>query len=197
MYLIYDLEIKNAIPPKNREEMLPGIEYCRSWGDFQGMGISVIGFSTLDFSSDEDQVDCFVFDPSPAIATFELAKQSGFKVGGFNSKKFDDKLLAANYLNVASDFDILDMVLEAADMKGVQYWKLAKPRSYTLDAITQANGMSKTGRGDLAPILWQQGKQQEVIDYCRNDAWIEREVLRLLLAGELIDPNTGEKLHWQ
>jgi hypothetical protein len=56
--------------------------------------------------------------------------------------------------------------------------------------------MEKTGNGALAPIWWQTGQRQKVRDYCRNDAQIEREVLRLLLNGELIDPNTNKKLSW-
>jgi hypothetical protein len=55
-------------------------------------------------------------------------------------------------------------------------------------------GMIKTGHGELAPIMWQRGDEQGVVDYCENDAKIEAGVAKLLLNGELIDPNTGNLL---
>jgi hypothetical protein len=66
--------------------------------------------------------------------------------------------------------------------------------SYKLDAIAKANGMAKTGTGELAPIMWQRGQKQEVIDYCLNDVRVTTAILELGLAGELADPNTGKKL---
>jgi hypothetical protein len=43
-YILYDLEIKNAIPDKSP---IPGIEYCGGWNDHGNMGISVIGFCEI------------------------------------------------------------------------------------------------------------------------------------------------------
>ena len=66
--------------------------------------------------------------------------------------------------------------------------------SYKLDAIARANGMAKSGDGQMAPLLWQQGKRQEVIDYALNDVRITRDILKLGLKGELVDPNTNKLL---
>lgn len=201
-YAIFDLEIINAIPPKNEADRLPEITYCSGWGDFKNMGISAASFCHESYFS-PDPLPCFdsycwiASDPAfPELLAEKLKqlKADGFLIGGFNSRKFDDKLLAAEGIIFTSDFDVLEMVLEAAGMKGKKYWE--DGRSYSLDSITKANGLTKTGNGADAPIWWQQGEREKVRDYCRNDAEIEMAVLNLLLSGDLVDPNTQEKLHF-
>jgi hypothetical protein len=39
--LVYDCEIVKAIPNGQKKK---GIEYCEGWGNFEGMGVSVIRF---------------------------------------------------------------------------------------------------------------------------------------------------------
>lgn len=205
MYCIYDLEIIQAIPPKDEADRIEGIQYCAGWSDFKNMGISVGAICYLSDLNGEYEVSHPIgfTDIEDLIYETDTTEIDGlhYKFGGFNSKKFDDSLMKANGFNVSSDFDILEMVLQAAGMENIKYWEMEPKRSYSLDRITRANGMEKTGRGDLAPILWQQGKKREVLDYCKNDALIEAKVLKLLLNGELIDPNTIDsafpvKLHW-
>jgi hypothetical protein len=113
---------------------------------------------------------------------------------GFNSKGFDDKLLAANGLEgIETHYDLLEEIRIAAGFDA-HFSSVPKGYSYKLDALAKANGSAKTGSGELAPVLWQQGKKQEVIDYCKMDVEITSKILNLGLAGELIDPNTGDKL---
>jgi hypothetical protein len=199
-FLIFDLEIIKAIPPKHEDEWVDGVEYCAGWNDHANMGIACLSYAVL--GELDETVGCIWTsedtDVEREIAkTFNKARANGFRIGGFNSKKFDDKVLQANRIDFQSDFDILDMVLHAAGMLGKAYWKMIPKRHYLLDAIVSANGMEKTGHGALAPIWWQQGLHQKVINYCINDSVIERAMLRKLLAGELIDPNTNEVLSWR
>ena len=53
--IIYDCEIKNAIPDKN-EPLRPHINYCKGWEDHLGMGISVIG--VFDYHVGQDRIFC-------------------------------------------------------------------------------------------------------------------------------------------
>jgi hypothetical protein len=39
--IIVDIEILKAIP-KSGEALIPGIEYCAGWRDFENMGITVV-----------------------------------------------------------------------------------------------------------------------------------------------------------
>jgi hypothetical protein len=116
-----------------------------------------------------------------------------YPVVGFNSANFDDKLMAAHGIKVKTTYDVLEQVRIAAGFEP-HHTSVRRGYSYKLDAIAQANGMAKTGSGALAPVLWQQGKHQEVKDYCLNDVRITRNILELGLKGELIDPNTGKRL---
>jgi hypothetical protein len=152
------------------------------------MGISVIGTYVLNPSVkingfkhpfDADLVQKF-FD------SFDI-------VIGFNSKGFDDKLLSYNGIEVETTYDLLEEIRYAAYSS--RSWEdCPKGHSYKLDTIAQANGMAKSGSGELAPKLWQDGKHQEVIDYCLHDCVITAKLLNLGLNGQLIDPNTNSKL---
>jgi hypothetical protein len=189
---IYDLEIQKAIPTEPREPRDPGLEYCGDWGDHENMGIS-IGCIKLEAGAEGFWEDGII----PALRILKLA---GYKVGGFNTKRFDDKLIAVHGLEFTSDFDILEMVLDAAGFHGAgEFWEdpRYKGRSYKLSRLCEANGMAKTGTGENAPKLWQTGRFTELHQYCMNDVEVEWRILELLLAGELADPNTGEKLRGQ
>lgn len=184
-YLIYDCEIKSLIPPKDGV-LLPGYSYCKGWGDYVGMGISVVGFAKSNGIS-------YAWWESSLFDMSDLVKiTDGYKLIGFNSKSFDDKLLAANGVHVQTSYDLFEEILIAAGQKGKAYWK--EGFSYSLGKIGEANGYPKTGSGELAPKLWQDGKYQEVIDYCLNDVKVTHELLKLGWAGKLIDPNTGKPL---
>ena len=189
-FLIYDCEIVKCIPDRKRFND-PTYQYCKGWGDFEGMGISVIGFSH------EDHTNYLIADPS-IDGDFEMlqdfaALASHHIIVGFNSRNFDDRLLAANGVNVATDYDLLEEVRIAAGYSA-DYRSVPAGHSYSLDAISRANGAAKTGHGALAPQLWQDGKHKEVIDYCLNDVVLTLKILQMGLEGQLVDPNTGKKL---
>jgi hypothetical protein len=187
--LVYDIEIIKAIPPKDDADRIEGIKYCNGWRDFAGMGIACIAY----------QINDEPVDVSLSAQNFKdviAFHWQGFRAIGFNSIGFDDKLLAANHRDgfqfFKSDYDLLVEVRAAA---GYQSYKdVPQGHTYKLDAIAQANGMAKTGTGELAPIMWQCGQWKEVIEYAKNDVVVTRKLLDLGLAGELVDPNTGEKL---
>jgi hypothetical protein len=184
--LIYDIEIIKAIP--TREPQIDGIEYCDGWLDHEGMGISVIGYQYND-----EPIDCCLSAASFLDLLISLDDEE-YTLVGFNSRSFDDKLLAANGLeDIQTDYDLLEEVRIAAGFQA-HFQSVPRGYSYKLDAIAKANGMAKTGSGELAPVLWQQGKEQQVIDYCKMDIAITAAMLDLGLVGELIDPNTGDKL---
>jgi hypothetical protein len=192
-YLIYDLEICRAIPPKDPNARLLDIDYCGGWEDFENMGISCISWAIVD-GNDGGLIsaEVYLWNDFSRLKFMEAISKNDNLVTGFNTKKFDDRLMAANGVTVASDFDILELIIEAAGQKGKPYWE--QGYSYSLAKIGAANGIEKTGTGENAPILWQQNKIADLITYCLNDATIEAQTLAKLLAGELIDPNTNQKL---
>lgn len=191
--IVYDCEIIKCIPVGT---ILSNYEYCGGWRDFNNMGISVIGFYFDSKSKTE-------YLPTPPGYAFSLGEFDNFKeeiksnedghIIGFNSKSFDDNLCQANGIEIKTTYDLLEEIRVSAF--GSPHWEdTPKGHSYSLGAIASANGAAKTGKGELAPQLWQDGKHQEVIDYCVNDVKLTVELLKLGLSGKLINPNNGEYL---
>jgi hypothetical protein len=188
-FIVYDLEIVKAIPPK-KGERLKGIEYCDGFGDFANMGIACVGWASNGLSG------CFEFNAKAAMERqqFEnLASKS--VVVGFNSIEFDDRLAAQHNLKVRTNYDLLDAIRHAA-YGTTNHKAVPKDYSYSLANIAKANALRKTEVSQDAPILWQKGERTRVIDYCKNDAVITFEVLRKFVSGDLIDPNTQKKLEF-
>lgn len=194
--LIYDCEIIRCLPSAKKKTDSKLI-YCQGWNDFHNMGISVIAFQILENINDhQSPIQSFAnfnhLIPYKFTEFVKLSKEC-YWIIGFNSKEFDDKLLKVNGIKIKTNYDLLAEIRRSA--YGSPDWeKQPKHWNYTLDLIAKANSMAKTGSGDLAPQLWQQGQYQKVIDYCMNDVRLTTQLLRLGLLGKLIDPNTGQFL---
>lgn len=182
--LFYDCEISKCVPPKYGY-LDERYEYCGGWEDKQNMGIACIcvyatwlGYRV--FLSESDQLDEFR----------SLASQAD-EIVGFNSLDFDDRLLAANGVNIRTTYDLLCEVRIASGQP--PHYTLGVTRGgYNLNGVARANlGRGKTGTGELAPKLWQDGKTKEVIRYCFNDIDLLRELYDL--RSHFIDP-TNDKL---
>jgi hypothetical protein len=191
--LIYDIEILRAIPSGAR---LEGIEYCAGWHDHANMGISVIGTCIIQnvppyeyyFSHRADRHDLSRFQRDIDFCDF---------VVGFNSESFDDKVCAANGIRVRTNYDILRETYKAKDWDPYPETFDDKYKGYGLDALAFATlGERKTGSGASAPIWWQLGEKEKVIEYCENDVRITKDLFQKIIAGEpLIDPHTGEPIY--
>lgn len=176
--LVFDSEIKKAILGRG-EEQIPGIDYCKGWKDFVGMGISVIG--VYDFVENKYRV--FLEDNLNELQ--ELIEKREFCIG-FNNENFDNKLLVAHSINIPEEksFDLLKAIKEVTGtFKGLG-----------LGAICEANfTTSKNGDGAFAPILWQQKQYGKVIDYCLNDVTMTLKILNQIIEiGYLVDPRDKE-----
>lgn len=181
--LIYDCEIIKCIPNGAR---FSGFEYCDGWDDYENMGVSVIGYHW-----EGNLHHCL----PPNWGNLPVIVSEADRIVGFNSKSFDDNLLRANGINIKTNFDLLEEIRIAA--YGSPRWEdTPKGHSYSLGKIGSANGFPKNGSGELAPQLWQQGRKDEVIEYCLNDVAITQKLYNLFLLGTLKDPNTGKLLKY-
>lgn len=180
--LVYDLEIVKAIPSP-REDIVPGIEYCSGWSDHANMGISCI--CCYDYVTERYRV--FLEDSFQEF--IQLCNERAMLVS-FNGLGFDAKVLNATCAPVVvghqeKEYDIC-REMRIADGKHPEM----PVRGISLDKSAKANlGYSKTGSGGLAPILWQQGKKGQVIDYCLQDVNITKSLFdKILREGCLTDP---------
>jgi len=188
--LIYDIEIKRAIPPRDGPLEL-GIQYCAGWHDHANMGISVIG--AYDYAIGRYRVFC-----DDNKAEFFEAMESADLLVSFNGLGFDDKVIRACWFSAfhpgAKSYDLLNEIWHAAGLEPT--FNYHTHSGYGLDAMCEANfGRRKTGNGALAPVLWQQGKIGATIGYCLNDITLTKMLFDRALLGEpLVSPKDGSTL---
>lgn len=183
--IVFDCEVVKAIP-SNREPVINGIEYCGGWHDHAGMGISVIG------AYDYETGACRVF-LEDNFAAFKELVDSATVVCGFNNGGFDDKLVKAVLgweIPAEKSYDLLSEVWVAHGL-GRRYAG-SEYSGFGLQDCAKANGLpGKTGRGDLAPVLWQRGQRGQVVDYCLNDCFLEKKLIDRVLNGDFVSPKTN------
>lgn len=166
--VIYDCEIIRCIPDRDGFKD-PRYLYCDGWHDHANMGISLIGA----WLSWEDSIRIY---PESAFDNFQRVVDAADLIVGFNSLSFDDKLCQANGIQISTDYDLLCEVWAAAGMP--RKYTPGKTRAgYKLDNLAIANlGKGKSGSGELAPVLWQQGRQWEVVTYLTDDILITKQL---------------------
>ena len=165
--LIYDCEIANAVPQR-KDPIIPNIHYCKGWEDFQGMGIACV--TAYDYHLEQYRV--FLEDN---LNDFAALVDDSDLIVGFNNNRFDDDLVAVNGIVIDPEktYDILQEIWFAAGHGYVRKrddFEFKVHGGYSLDNVVQVNfKLSKSGKGAAAPILWQQNKRGQVIDYGLTD----------------------------
>lgn len=154
---------------------------CKGLYDFPEMGIAAIGTFTLElgyrtFFESELQEFQSLIDRHPFIV-------------GFNSKKFDDKLLLANHVSILTTYDLLEEIQLALSRLG-KNTKGTIESGYSLDNLAKANlPFHRTGKNTLAPVLCQNREYGKLIDCCLQDTKI---LLHLFtLKSNITDPIDG------
>jgi hypothetical protein len=160
--------------------------FCDGWDDYDGMGLAVIG--VRDCLTKEN-----LFFTRDQLQEFqELLNQRDFLIA-FNSVRFDNNLLKAQGIELKPTFDILRALWRSSGLDPNEFTNNHK--GYGLEQIAILNQVGrKSGKGALAPILWQQGKKQEVIDYCLQDVELLRQVLYKATINQLVHPISGERI---
>jgi DEAD/DEAH box helicase domain-containing protein len=187
--LVYDCEIVRCIPNRQgdcwptsartvKRERIE-LEYCSGWSDYEHMGISLIGC----WASWLPYIKVFT---QPAFDRFQKLVNQADLIVGFNSMRFDDRLCRANGLEIATDYDLLPEVWAAAGMPREYTYGITRA-GYNLNALAVANlGYGKSGKGELAPSLWQRGYRWSVVDYLVDDILITKKIWDR--RSNLIDP---------
>lgn len=184
--LIIDAEIKKGILGRGETPKL-GIDYCEGWRDFKGMGMSVLG-GYQSWDEAYRTWDCH----EKSLESLQHAMSEAEYIVTFNGRSFDGPLLDEFGVHIPQDkhVDLLAAIWEAHGLG----WPFKYPShaGYGLDACCLANDIpGKTGNGALAPVMWQQGRWMEVVDYCLHDIWMTLRLTRLCLAGHFISPKSG------
>lgn len=127
-----------------------------------------------------------VFDNFQAIA------DQADLIVGFNSIRFDDMLCQANSIKIKTDYDLLQEVWWAAGMPRTYTYGVTRV-GYKLENLAQSNlGRGKSGSGELAPVLWQKGRQWAVVNYLVDDILITKALFDR--RSRLIDPTNPDTI---
>ena len=182
--LIYDCEIANPIDD-GKIQRLPDLVYADGWGDYKGMGISVVGCYSY-----SDNGGSYISFTKDNLKELQDAFDRHALLVGFNNVYFDNKLLEAHGFKIPRE-KVYDMFLEIK--RAANAGKYAK--GYNLGNVAVKNGLQgKSGSGENAPLMWQRGLHSEVIEYCLQDVKVTKEVLDLVISGSLLCPVTGQPL---
>jgi hypothetical protein len=110
-------------------------------------------------------------------------------VVSFNGRGFDVPALSGvlgRRLHLPRHYDLLKEIWDVAG-RFYKGWKLH-------DVCMRTLGVGKTGHGEHAPVLAQQGRWAELFDYNLHDVWLTRELYNHVLKhGFVVDPD-GEAL---
>ena len=179
MPLIFDIETQKPVPPKDGV-WLSGIQYCKSWGDYLGMGIAVL--AAYEYNPVSNNV--LVFGASD-IQDFQAVIDRADSIVTYNGHSFDCKLLAAHGVTVPREksLDLCELLRQQTSNR------------YKLGDIAETNfNEGKIEDGALAPVLWQRGEKFRVIRYCLSDVKLTTRLYRLFLKGSFICPKLKQEL---
>jgi DEAD/DEAH box helicase domain-containing protein len=149
--VVIDIETKNTFADVGRD-------------NFTGLQISVVGA----YSYNQDKY--IAYDEHQLDALGELMKNTGLLIG-FSITRFDLPVMAKHY-----DFDLFAIPrIDILDEIELQIGK-----RISLDLLAKQNlGYGKTGHGMDAPILYGEGKFDELKKYCLNDVKVTKELYDL------------------
>lgn len=180
---VFDAEIKKRIE-----------ECSRGWQSHDEMGVSVLVI--FDYASMRYRVfdDRNAAEAVAILSTYDL-------VVGFNTVGFDWKLLKATWpgmfkdlkINnipdgavvqadgrISRDFDILYEIWLSLGLDPHNF----NPKThggYKLDDVAwETIRMRKTANGALAPIMFQEGRYADLVDYCIEDVRIEKTLFEFV-----------------
>jgi len=198
MEIAFDIETLRPCRPSDPSKIVEGVDYALSWPeeaarDFAGMGIACVVVQELEYGEEwRYSAETYVSDLDLRIEVQSWLDQSS-RYYSFAGDDFDLKLLRQNgfRLDFAKSFDLRTAIRQALGIPDDGHTGI------TLDGLAIANnieGKSKDS-GAAAPILWQQGDLDRVINGCSGDVRIVRGLVGLVRRdGGLWLPDRGVKI---
>lgn len=158
---VFDLEIKKTIA-----------QCSRGWDSYDEMGVSILIIA--DYVTHRYRV----FDEHNIKEGLDILCNYDLIVG-FNSVNFDWRVLQATYKDlhrVSGDYDILREIWVSLGLNP-DVFDPNTHGGYKLDDVAfDTIHLRKSGNGADAPLLYQEGKYGELIDYCLNDVKVTKEL---------------------
>lgn len=167
------------------KEVVLDIETANTFQDVGGyfpekLEVSVV----VAYFYETDEYVSYLKEDLPKL--YERLERSG-RIIGYNSIGFDIPVLNRYYVGDLLQLPQLDMLAKIHSSLGYRI---------KLDDVAAATiGQKKSAHGLLAVQWWREGKVQEVIDYCKQDVKVTKDVYEF---GKeqgyiLFDDRTGER----
>jgi DEAD/DEAH box helicase domain-containing protein len=180
---VFDAEIKKRIK-----------DCSKGWQSHDEMGVSVLcifDYATMRYR---------VFDDRNAQEAMNMLYGYDLVVG-FNTVGFDWKLLKASWPEqckatkfqirdgvavkedgrISRDFDVLREIWLSLNLDPDRF-NPASHGGYKLDDVAwETIKMRKTANGALAPVMFQEGRFADLVDYCLEDVRIERTLFEFVV----------------
>jgi DEAD/DEAH box helicase domain-containing protein len=149
--LVLDIETSNTFADVGRD-------------NFRALDISVVGLYSY------NRNEFLTFESRELDRVGDLLKDTGLLIG-FAITRFDLPVMAKHF-----DFDIFS--IPKIDL--LDEIELSSGKRIGLDLLARENlGYGKSGSGLEAPVLFEQGKIQELKEYCLNDVRVTKEIYEL------------------
>lgn len=159
--------------------------YAKGWEDYSGMQVACVG--VRDCLTRQNHV--FLGDENGLEELQKLIDSRDFVIG-YNNVRFDNNLLEAAGVKIKSSFDVLRALWKNSGLNPDEF--TANHKGYGLEQVSIINRIGKKdGSGIMAPMLWQQGRIEELTRYCQHDVELLRMVLYKAIMGELLHPISG------
>jgi DEAD/DEAH box helicase domain-containing protein len=135
--------------------------------DPKKLGISYVGICRRDISDSKSQDEFLGFFEDELSGLWPILEQAD-RIIGFNIVGFDFPVLSTYYHGDFSSFPVLDILEEVKKSTG---------HRVSLDAIAKETlGVQKSGTGLDALAYYEQGKLDELAEYCLTDVRITRDI---------------------
>ena len=192
------------------ETRKPVEECTHGWDSHDEMGISVLGA----LESVDGVEGCMrFFDEEPiSLQAYVDFLSTADLLAGFNTLMFDIPVLGGavrrqkdalrfpkRRITRLPHMDVLNLMVRAEFGMGV---KQAKEQhggkifgGKKLDDVAGFTlGLTKSGEGAMAPILYRAGRYAELFDYCARDVWIESKLVAHVLTEKWVENGRREKV---
>jgi len=147
-YLVLDLETQKTFDEVGRQNL-------------HKLKVSVVGI--YDYLTDEYRI----YEESE-IPALEARLKSAELLIGFNIRRFDLPVLSPYLFLSIETLPVLDIMEEIEKVRG---------HRVGLHSVAQATlGVTKSGEGSNAVHLYEQGKIEELKQYCLNDVRLTKEI---------------------
>ena len=126
----------------------------------------------------------YTFQPCITDVRSQITAMAGWLFNNLGKK------VALIYPDYAFGYDHRDYASAAAEQHGGKIFggkKLDDVAGFTL-------GLTKSGEGAMAPILYRAGRYAELFDYCARDVWIESKLVAHVLTEKWVENGRREKV---